>query len=275
MSTPPLFAALVDDAGLFPPERLPMAAAVERHRVDAAAAHPVLTHRFLCPASRIDPLRATLDEAEPFRLGLIVDTHLAGMARALATVAGDERLTLETLEVPLPVGDVVAAAKVLVPDLAGLHADVFVELPRAPGWVEAMDVVAAAGLGAKVRCGGVRPELFPTAAELAAFLRAAVERGLSCKATAGLHHAVRYRDPATGHRHHGFLNLLLAAARATRRETDDAVAAVLESDDAVALADEARALPAAVATRTRTHLVAYGSCSTSEPIADLTALELI
>ena len=43
-----LTSALVDDAGLFPPEELDMALAVARHRRDRAAGSPVLTHRFVC-----------------------------------------------------------------------------------------------------------------------------------------------------------------------------------------------------------------------------------
>lgn len=71
-----LLTALVDDAGLFPPERLPMPAAVARHRADAQTGHPVLTHRFLCPGSRLAKLRAELDPEESWRLGLVADTGL-------------------------------------------------------------------------------------------------------------------------------------------------------------------------------------------------------
>ena len=51
-----LLAALVDDAGLFPPESLPMAEALTRHRADEAAGHLMLSGRFLCrPATtRVD-----------------------------------------------------------------------------------------------------------------------------------------------------------------------------------------------------------------------------
>src|SRR5205085_6885486 len=83
-----LLAALVDDAGLFPPEQLPMAAALARHRADEAAGHPMLSHRFLCPASRLAELRAELARLEegdgraPLRLGLILDTGLDGLAAA-------------------------------------------------------------------------------------------------------------------------------------------------------------------------------------------------
>ena len=65
-----------------------------------------------------------------------------------------------------------------------------VELPRSPGWPQALDVLAAAGQGAKLRTGGLRAELFPTGAELGAFISACAERAVPFKCTAGLHHAV-------------------------------------------------------------------------------------
>ncbi len=58
---PPLFAALVDDAGLYPPESLSIADALARHRSGPAAGHRVRTGRFLCPASRLPELADALD----------------------------------------------------------------------------------------------------------------------------------------------------------------------------------------------------------------------
>lgn len=271
---PALLAALVDDAGLFPPERLPMDRALARHRADAAAGHPVLTHRFLCMAGRLAELRSELAD-EVLRLGLIVDTGPAGVDAAVAAVRAEPRLQLETVEVALPATDVAGAARTHVPRLATVDAPVFVEVPRAPGWRTALEVVASAGVGAKLRCGGVASSLFPTVAELAAMVTALVAVGAPWKATAGLHHAVRYRDRRTGFDHHGFLNLLVAVGRAVEGATDDDVAAALAVDTGSALAAEVRAAGDVVGARARRSLVAYGSCSTSEPIADLEALGLI
>jgi len=126
-----------------------------------------------------------------------------------------------------------------------------------------------------VRCGGIEAHLFPTAAQLAAFLTAAARADVPFKATAGLHHAVRYPDPKMGFTHHGFLNILVAIARAVGGAEQAEVEAALLIDDAAQLAAAARDLPAATVDLARRRFLAYGSCSTSEPVADLVELGLI
>jgi len=276
-----LLAGLVDDAGLFPPESLPMAEALARHRSDEAAGHPMLSHRFLCPASRLDELLVAWAEVAgaedgPLRLGVIVDTGVEGLDTARDNVAGEPALALEMLEVPAPSADTVGA---VLEALAGCSEAAFIEGPRTPDWVKAVAAAGAAGAaglrGAKVRCGGARADLFPSPEELAAFVCACFEHGVPFKATAGLHGAVRHRDGQTGFVHHGFLNLLLAAARAAKGMAAGEVAAVLASTDGPALAAEARALSGREVSAARLLFRAYGSCSTSEPPEEAAALGLL
>ena len=285
-----LFAALVDDAGLFPPESLPMADALARHRADEAAGYPMLSHRFLCPASRLAELRTEWARAGTapggLRLGVILDTGLDGLDAARAEVAADAALALEMLEVPAPSPDAVDAA---LEALAGFEPAAYLEGPRNPDWVKAVANAAdgaagrdlanaaggAAGLrGAKVRCGGAKAELFPSPEELATFICVCFEHGVPFKATAGLHGAVRHRDEQTGFVHHGFLNLVVAAARAAAGAPVDQVAAVLASTDGAALADEARAVSGRELSAARLLFRAYGSCSTTEPREEAAALGL-
>jgi hypothetical protein len=273
-----LFDGLVDDAGLFPPERLPMDDAVRRHRGDEAAGNPVLTQRFLCPVSALGELRSRLGPDERWRIGLVVDVELDELAVAVRTVEADERLVLETIELRLPGVDDPRSAVERLTALASSTsgATVHVELsPAVSGWEEALEAVADAGLSAKVRCGGLEAAAFPSPEQLASFLVAAVRRGVGFKATAGLHHAVRYRDPETGFTHHGFLNLVLAVCAAVDGAGVDQVAEVLGLDDGAALAERARAVPTRIAARARSLFRAYGSCSTSEPVDDLAALGLL
>ncbi|WP_283135313.1 hypothetical protein [Rhizohabitans arisaemae] len=241
-----LFHGLVDDAGLFPPTQLSMAGALDRHIADVKEGSPVLTHRFLCPSSRLDELRTLL--MEPIRIGLILEAP---------RVPSFDDLDVELIEVRLP-----AAGEL------PRHLPVYYEPPREPGW---LDVVA--GLPrAKVRCGGLSPSLFPTAAELGAFIQTCVDGGIPFKATAGLHNAVRRFDPMLAVHRHGFLNLVTAVCAAV--DGGD-VTAVLESEDADELVRLARAVSDETAARARELFVSYGSCSTRTPIKDLRNLGLL
>jgi hypothetical protein len=114
----------------------------------------------------------------------------------------------------------------------------------------------------KVRCGPVAPPVD----ELAEVVRTCREHGVPFKATAGLHHAVRHGGQ------HGFVNLLAAAV------FGDEEAALAESDaDAFRVDGDAfrwrdRSASVAEVQRGRELFVAFGSCSFSEPVADLIAL---
>ncbi len=281
LATQPLVAALVDDAGLFPPSALAMDDAVARHRADLDAAHPVHTGRFLCPASRLDELRQALREGETVDVGVILDGPLASLPGLATSLLGDPRLHLGAVELRLPqdqpldeaVAAVVAATSAL-PDAV----TAYVEIPLAQAdegeTRAALTAVHDAGLGAKVRCGGVTPELFPSVDQLADLLAAAGELGARFKCTAGLHHAVRYTDHRTGFEHHGVLNILVALLRAVAGADRQQVVEALASTDGPALAAEALAAADDEQRRVRAGLVAYGSCSTGRPVEDLAALGL-
>lgn len=280
VGVPPLFAHLVDDAGLFPPEALTMPEATTRHRKDRAAGHPVLTHRFLCTTGDLPALLEDLHPEDRFRVGLITHLDPTTVGTALAHTADDPRIELVGVEGPLPFGpDLVTAAMRALTALHDLpqHAAGYLEIPltgdRPP--VDVLRLLAQGNRAAKVRCGGLRAELFPSCQSLGTFVHACVTEHVPFKATAGLHHAVRYRDERTGFTHHGFLNLLLAVCRVVDGGTAEAATAVLRSTDAQALATEARQVSSATAAAARALFLAYGSCSTSEPIDDLLSLGLV
>ena len=65
--------------------------------------------------------------------------------------------------------------------------------PTPAGWRRSTSV-AARSCRLKFRTGGVTADAFPTEAEVAAWIAAALDRELPFKCTAGLHNAVRHRD---------------------------------------------------------------------------------
>ncbi|WP_206300629.1 hypothetical protein [Streptomyces scopuliridis] len=257
-----------------------MTEATARHRHDSAAGHPVLSDRFLCTTGDLPALLESLHPEDRFSVGLISHLDPSTVRSALARTADDPRVELVGVEGPLPSGsDSPAAVMRALTALDELpqHASGYVEVPlagdRAP--VAVLRLLAQGHRAAKVRCGGLRAELFPSCQSLGAFVHACVTEDVPFKATAGLHHAVRHRDERTGFIHHGFLNLLLAVCRVADGGTVEAAVAVLGSTDTEALTAEARQVSTATAAKARALFVAYGSCSTSEPIDDLRALGLV
>ena len=248
-----LLERLIDHAALFPPASLEMDAALEVDRLARETPEAWILHPFLVPASHVGELP---EDFEP-PLGVILDID------ELPDLAGRN---VEVVEARL---ERAAAAE-------GAPGRVFLEVW--PGDDAKLDAVAERGAGAKVRCGGATPDMFPSPAQLAAFVTGCRDRGLPFKATAGLHHPIR--DGIV----HGFLNLLGAAVLAHAHGADEpALTEVLLEEDynAFSLDDEAFAVRGQrfgaedVAATRRELFTGYGSCSFSEPVDDLRALGML
>lgn len=278
-SVPPLLEGLVDDAALFPPGDAPMTQALPDYLRHRGEPWGPLLGRFLCPASRVDELvsavRASVAPDDDVDLGLILDTGAAGLPAALAALEAEPRLVLAHVELRVPAegSGYAAATSAVVEVLPGLEA--YVEVPRGAGWGEALDVVADSPFGAKLRTGGATADAFPSEREVAAFVVACIALETPFKCTAGLHRAVRWQDPGTSFEHHGFLNLLLAVHEAVDGAGVEVVEHLLGERDGSVLARRVADLDDAAAAVTRSFLVAFGSCSTSEPRDDLVRLGLL
>ncbi|HEY1655709.1 MAG TPA: hypothetical protein VGF86_11385 [Candidatus Tumulicola sp.] len=299
------FTDLIDYAGLFPPARLATSDALAEYAAARAGSAAWMLGRFIVPASRAAEAVGQQSSAGFGRLeaSVIADVPLdpyrwfeAIRVRLteIAALRADDELTVGSIEVALP--PLASARETFAAPIAQLGAlidraglrdlPIYVEIPpeaSVRGLLgEALAALNRARLRAKLRCGGLTAEAFPSVAAVAEFVEAAVHEGVAFKATAGLHHPVRHLDAATGFRQHGFLNLLAAAAFA-RRPRSGALAEIVAEEDARAFSftdasfgwrgervslDEIAAARAAVFT-------GYGSCSFAEPVEDLTALGLL
>ncbi|HET9740195.1 MAG TPA: hypothetical protein VFP78_18925 [Solirubrobacteraceae bacterium] len=261
-----LFGRLIDHAALFPPASLDMPEALEADRRARATPEAWMLDRFIVPASRLGELPA---QTPP--LSVVLDR---GEGDLDAIAQYDVRLLEGRID-----PEWIPETQALVDARLGVPA--FWEL--APGRALAGEVAAVreAGAGAKIRCGGVTADAFPPVEAVAAFVLACRDAGVRFKATAGLHHPIRHVDPATGFHMHGFLNLLAAAVFAHMGEDD--LVPLLAEEDAAAFAVDAgglevhgrRADAAAIEAARAELFVAYGSCSFSEPVEDLTALGIL
>lgn len=240
-----LLARLVDDAGQFPPAAKPLDEAVADHLGARGGEHEWILGRFLCPASR-------LREGLPAPLGVVSDGEWREDLGAAVQLGAD------ALELRDPGPDAYAS-------LAAAPLQVFVE-----GAAD-LEALRAAGLGAKIRCGGLTADAFPGDAQVAAFISECRRLEIPFKATAGLHHPFRTADARTGALQHGFVNLLAATAL----DVEDLEPVIAEDDPAAFSVSaqglrwrDAQAGPDQIAAA-RSLFTAYGSCSFEEPVEDL------
>jgi hypothetical protein len=292
------FAQLIDYAGLFPPAQLDTASALAEYGLARRGPFAWMLGRFIVPASRVSEVLDAPADGYPVDLSVIVDAGtdprawLSRLQSALDEIArvrsSQARVRIESLEIALPplptrretfdaaIGQF--AASRLKAGLEVLPA--FVELPRDARWKEelrgAMFALSRHHLGAKLRCGGVAADAFPSAHDVAAFVTTAAEHRVPMKATAGLHHPLRRRDEQLGVTMHGFLNLLAATVFARAGADAAQVERIVESEDPNQLRPGASGLSAEDLRAAREQsFISYGSCSFSEPTEDLQELGLL
>jgi hypothetical protein len=293
---------LIDYAGLFPPESRDMADAVTGYR-DARALQSWIVDRFICPDRRLEELAGFLvDEPDPWPLSVVITPPSGTWSKAVADYArslevdalalrGTARLEVAEIQIPAGlVGDPALAAMVasVRRSLEALVDTVLFEVALTAEW--ALDLptqiraIREASAGAKIRCGGLAVEDFPAPEQVATFIGLAAEAAIPFKATAGLHHPVRHWACEPGVKRHGFLNITGAAvfAQALNLEIPELTEIIAEEDPtAFELTDMTFRWRHRIATvreieRARTDfMLAYGSCSFTEPVADLVEMGML
>ncbi|MFL6062638.1 MAG: hypothetical protein ACJ72E_15530 [Marmoricola sp.] len=286
MSAPAWLTGLVDDAAMFPPGNAPVERALAEHRALRSGDAAAIVGRFVVSDLKVPDLIDAIDEQgeesdeEPLEISVVVSGGAGAIGPAVRWASRAPSLRLRGIEVALrDEEDLSHNARRVLTALDDVEEDlsevaVHVELPRfdgspTAGWLSALDEVAAADLRTKFRTGGVTSDAFPTCDELLAGIDAALDRELSFKCTAGLHHAVRQADPETGTVHHGFLNVL--AATSLLLEGGDALAALEETSAPDLLG---RVDPDDLA-RARRWFTSFGCCAVLEPHDDLIDLGVL
>lgn len=270
MNQAALFDGLLDDAAVYPPGSLPLAQAVPAHLEHNAADHRSMVGPFVLGLSELPQLAKLTAGMQPGTFELSAISPLEQLDETVRLVAATPAWRLMALELTVPAGMAGDEVVQRIRDLAPAGVTVFVEVPRDERRDEIIAALAGAGIAAKLRTGGVRAELYPDEEELATTIIELVSQGVPFKATAGLHHAVRNTDPETGFEQHGFLNLMLATARARSGASLAEVREALALRDGLQLASQ---LPGAAGIRDS--FVSFGTCSIQEPVVELVELGLL
>ncbi|MCA9276344.1 MAG: hypothetical protein KDA29_09990 [Phycisphaerales bacterium] len=306
-----LMTGLIDYAGLFPPSQLDMAMATQNYARDLRSSYERFLSRFICPASRLDELsehgaalmpgtyatsgyREHADFQDPWQISAIIIGDLEENLERI--YAFNERHDSETnglamvdaLEMkigsPSEIDDLLdTIPEMIVPAFELPKEVIFGGDPR--GFVAAM---AGTGAVAKIRCGGVTSDLFPSSADIARFIVACHRADVPFKATAGLHHPLRsehaltYEPNAPRGVMHGFVNVFLAGAmvRHCNGFAETEAVRLLDDGDASHFRFESDRVGwtefeidvAQLAQARESFATGYGSCSFKEPTDDLKSL---
>ncbi|MCB9847885.1 MAG: hypothetical protein H6814_05675 [Phycisphaeraceae bacterium] len=295
-----LLTEIIDYAGLFPPAKLDMDTAVRNYGAYLCSKDKWMLGRMIVPVVRLDEFEKAADHllprdlsVEQWKLSALMppasDADLDALYARIAEFndrhedPANGRSLIDAVEIRVDRSEHID--RVMNETPAGLRTFFEVPIDRDPrGLVAALSGADdEAPVCAKVRTGGVTPEVIPTCEDVVRFLVACNAAHVGFKATAGLHHPVRHHSEEVGAPMHGFFNLFLAAAGLMVDELDeDEALELLEERDEYAfrftdccaawrdlsLDDEQIAL-----TRERFAL-SFGSCSFTEPIDDLRRLEL-
>jgi hypothetical protein len=286
----------IDYAGLFPPAGLDMGAAVDNyHRYRAGDAAWALG-RFILPASRLaqfegaagDRLSGT-SAGQPCLLSVLagtdLETELSQVVEFNQRHAKSGAARIDAVEAKATSDDAIQETMHLMP--RDLQAYIEIPIDRDPAGLVA--AIGQTGGRAKVRTGGVTKDGFPATSDLLRFLQSCKGARVPFKATAGLHHPLRaeYRltyepDSPTGTMF-GFLNLFLAATFLADGMDESKAAQVLEEKSPIAFEFDDRGASwrghrvgqDAIARARKDIIVSFGSCSFTEPIEELQALNLL
>lgn len=271
----PTWRGLVDDAATFPPGNAPLPDALAAHLARRGEPWAAMVGRFVVKDTDLPQLRDF-----PGSVSVVV-TGGAGQIAGPVELAARHGVRVEAVEVALrDLDDLAGNARRVTAAVDAIGVDdlqVYVELPTTrpgAGWLAAADEVAAAELRLKLRTGGLDASAFPSPADLAACIDAALDRETPFKCTAGLHHAVRHEATGGEWTNHGFLNVLLATAAAWDGADQQTVAGVLAELNADVLLATCRDLGDDLA-RARRWFASFGCCDVTEPHDDLVKLGLL
>ncbi|MEJ7705813.1 MAG: hypothetical protein WKF82_00220 [Nocardioidaceae bacterium] len=128
---------------------------------------------------------------------------------------------------------------------------------------------------AKYRTGGTTADAFPSEAQVADVICAAIRSGVPVKFTAGLHRAIRHTSSDTGFEHHGYLNVMAGVRVGQLGGNADQVMVMLRERQASEVVGVVSDWSRADIDAVRSTFVSFGCCGVREPLGDAVALGLL
>ena len=301
LSVQALMDGILDYAGLFPPAKLDMAPAMQHYHAYREGVDSWMLGRIVIPVARFDEFEANAEgllghSKDPVTDDCWVISALTapvaddGFKRDLDAIEafnerhlerGSHAVAVDTIEVKAASASEIDEALELIPEFIFPY----FEIDHRQDVRGAVAAIAGMDAGAKIRSGGITPDLHPTPAEFAAFIGACRDAEVPFKATAGLHHPLRHHAESVGCDQFGFLNVFVGACLAWWHDevTPELLERILEARtldgfvfEPERLGFDGHLLSCEHVEEARERFChGYGSCSFIEPLEDLVELNLL
>lgn len=292
---------IIDYAGLYPPAGLPLPEVVSNF--SGYRQHPAawMLARLIIPVNRLSEFAETarscwlLSEPEqlPWRISCLVpapEEDLQAFEQAWQQIAQFNQqysgnALIDAVETKCDsVSLLKKASRICQHGIA-----TYWELPHTRSCTDLLTTLAELGVAhrAKIRTGGVQPQLIAAVPDVARFLHECAAAGVAFKATAGLHHPLRaeyrltYEANSPCATMHGFLNVFSAAVAAWgQRAGVEKISELLTNSDRKAFQFDETGFSIGnwhctleeIKNTREQFAIGFGSCSFSEPVEDLREL---
>ena len=288
-----LLAEIVDYAGLFPPAQLLMTEAVANYAAYQKSDYNLMLGRFILPVARLDEFAESAKDffsrdKKLWKLSVLASEDIYGTVREIEDFNRDYAAfaVCDALEVKAKTGAQIEQINETVPP----ELTTYFEIPVDENLGDAVATLAICGRRAKIRTGGITPDAFPSARQIARFVRTCVAASVPFKATAGLHHPLRCTKPLTYEKDaecgamHGFLNVFLATAFLRQGYKLNFINQLLEDeqaenfqfeDDGFLWRQEHFVSTLQLKNLREKSIISFGSCSFEEPITDLREIGIL
>lgn len=311
-ATRSFYESLIDYAGLFPPAALDLPTVIKNYHEYFGSSDSWMLARLIIPAGRLAEVSETAqeylpksDSAKPWRISALAppavsdDPEFANAIKQIDqfnkrhSTADNGLSVVDAIEVKAPTAEhqnnVVTGMRSSFDFTDPETVDVFMELPHKDdpqGLVESLRELVEQGnsnLRAKIRTGGVTPDLIPGCDKVARFIARCAKHRVGFKATAGLHHPLRnefnltYESDSPRATMHGYINVFAASLAAFIHDASvDQIEQILDfrtpgdfvfEDDWVTVSDF-KFSASQIADVRKSGVVSFGSCSFTEPVSE-------
>ena len=212
----------IDYAGLYPPASLDMQSVVNNWSSFQQLDDSWMLARLIIPASKLDEFKECAkdvfpsSEDEMWQLSVLLPPVSSGKFESAVQATID--FNMESCGAVANVVEFKASTTEEIDSAFSiLHDDLFpfIELPIEEDPRGLIACLSGSIAGAKVRTGGVTPDLYPSSNQLARFIHSCAVAGQAFKATAGMHHPCQHKNETVGVLEYGFLSVLQATAAAS------------------------------------------------------------